>query len=69
MPIATAVGAIVNGKRRLEGMTPALRTLFLDTGKIAANALKTKIRSEDDAAFKPSRAHRTRGADGLSSFP
>jgi TRAP-type C4-dicarboxylate transport system substrate-binding protein len=35
----------------MDALPEDLRTIITDTGKIAANALTKRIRSEDDAAF------------------
>ena len=49
--VATAIGAIVFSSKRLDALPADLRTILTDTGKVAANALTKRIRSEDDAAF------------------
>lgn len=46
-----SIGAIVMSSARLDALPADLRTILVDTGKIAANALTKRIRSEDDAAF------------------
>ncbi|MEZ4307353.1 MAG: TRAP transporter substrate-binding protein DctP [Polyangiaceae bacterium] len=51
-PSATAIGALVFSSKLLDGLPADLKTILVDTGKVAASALTTKIRSEDDAAFK-----------------
>ena len=48
---AMAIGAIVFSQKRLDALPADLKTILTDTGKVAASALTTKIRSEDDAAF------------------
>jgi TRAP-type C4-dicarboxylate transport system substrate-binding protein len=48
---ALAIGALVLSSKRIEALPEDLRTILMDTGKIAANALTKRIRSEDDAAF------------------
>lgn len=50
-PSATAIGALVFSSKRLDALPADLKTILQDTGKVAAAALTTKIRSEDDAAF------------------
>lgn len=50
-PSATAIGALVFSQKRMDGLPADLKTILTDTGKVAATALTTKIRSEDDAAF------------------
>ena len=35
----------------MDALPADLKTILTDTGKVAATALTTKIRSEDDAAF------------------
>ena len=37
--------------KRLEALPDDLRTILMDTGRIASNALTKRIRAEDDAAF------------------
>lgn len=48
---AMAIGALVLSSKRVDGLPADLKTILTDTGKVAASALTTKIRSEDDAAF------------------
>jgi TRAP-type C4-dicarboxylate transport system substrate-binding protein len=48
---ALAVGALVMSSKRVEALPEDLRAILMDTGRIAANALTKRIRSEDDAAF------------------
>lgn len=48
---ATAIGALVFSQKRIDGLPADLKTILTDTGKVAASALTSKIRSEDDAAF------------------
>jgi TRAP-type C4-dicarboxylate transport system substrate-binding protein len=48
---AMAIGALVISSKRLESLSEDQRTILLDTGRIAANALTKRIRAEDDAAF------------------
>lgn len=48
---ATAIGALVFSSKRIDALPADLKTILTDTGKVAASALTTKIRSEDDAAF------------------
>ena len=48
---ATAIGALVFSQKRMDALPADLKTILTDTGKVAATALTTKIRSEDDAAF------------------
>ena len=50
-PVATAIGALIFSQKRVDALPADLRTILTDTGKVAATALTTKIRSEDDAAF------------------
>lgn len=47
-----AIGALVMSTKAMEALPEDLRTILTDTGKIAANALTTRIRNEDDAALK-----------------
>jgi TRAP-type C4-dicarboxylate transport system substrate-binding protein len=48
---ALAIGALVLSSKRLEALPEDLRTILMDTGRIASNALTKRIRAEDDAAF------------------
>jgi TRAP-type transport system periplasmic protein len=48
---ALAIGALVFTSKRLDALPSDLKAIVLDTGKIAANALTKRIRTEDDAAF------------------
>jgi TRAP-type C4-dicarboxylate transport system substrate-binding protein len=47
----TAIGALVFSSKRLDALPGDLRGILEETGKIAANALTTRIRNEDAAAF------------------
>lgn len=49
---AMAIGAIVFSSKRMDALPSDLKQIVLDTGAIAAKALTTKIRNEDDAAYK-----------------
>lgn len=46
-----AIGGLVWSKKRIDALPGDLRTILLDTGKIAQEALKKKVRAEDDEAF------------------
>jgi TRAP-type C4-dicarboxylate transport system substrate-binding protein len=46
-----AIGALVCSSKRLDALPADLRQIVLDTGKIAASALTSRIRNEDAAAF------------------
>lgn len=48
---ALAVGALVMSSKRVDALPDDLKTILMDTGKVAANALTKRIRAEDDAAF------------------
>ena len=48
---ALAIGALVFSSKRIDALPADLRAIVLDTGKIAADALTKRIRTEDDAAF------------------
>jgi TRAP-type C4-dicarboxylate transport system substrate-binding protein len=48
---AYAIGALVLSSKRIDALPPDLRQILTDTGKVAAEALTKRIRSEDDAAF------------------
>ncbi len=47
-----AIGALILSTKALEALPEDLRTILTDTGKVAAAALTTRIRNEDDAALK-----------------
>jgi TRAP-type C4-dicarboxylate transport system substrate-binding protein len=51
MPVGTSIGATVFSKKRIDALPEDLRAILRDTAKVAANALTTKFRSEDEAAF------------------
>lgn len=44
------IGALVFSQKYLDGLPADLRAILTDTAKVAANALTTRIRGEDDAA-------------------
>lgn len=46
-----AIGALVFSQKLLDALPADLRQILLDTAKVAANALTTRIRNEDEAAF------------------
>lgn len=46
-----SIGALVISSKRLDSLSQANRDIVIDTGRIAANALTKRIRSEDSAAF------------------
>ena len=46
-----AIGALVFSQKRLDALPADLRQILLDTAKVAANALTTRIRNEDEAAY------------------
>ena len=46
-----AIGALVMSSKKLDSLPADLKAILSDTGKVAANALTKRIRSEDDAAF------------------
>jgi len=48
---AMAIGALVLSSKRVAGLAEDQRSIVLDTGRVAANALTKRIRAEDDAAF------------------
>lgn len=48
---ASAIGALVFSSKRMAALPEDLRTILMDTGKVAASALTKRIRGEDDAAF------------------
>lgn len=47
-----AIGGMVWSKKRIDALPGDLRTILTDTGKVAQDALRRKIRAEDDAAFE-----------------
>jgi TRAP-type C4-dicarboxylate transport system substrate-binding protein len=49
--VSATIGALVFTKTKLDSLPADLRTIMLDTGKVAAAALTTRIRNEDAAAF------------------
>lgn len=49
---AFAIGGIVFASKRLDALPADLRAIVVDTGKVAAAALGTRIRNEDGAAFE-----------------
>ena len=53
------IGAIVISQKRMDALPADLKTILMDTGKIAAVALTTRIRSEDDAACSRLKAKMT----------
>jgi TRAP-type C4-dicarboxylate transport system substrate-binding protein len=46
-----SVGAVVISKKQLDAIAADLRQILMDTGKVAANALRNRIRTEDAAAL------------------
>lgn len=51
MVMGVRIGALVFSQKRIDALPEDLRTILTDTGKVAAAALTTRSRSEDDAAF------------------
>ncbi len=49
---ALAIGALVFQSKRIDALPADLKGILMDTGKVAANALTKRIRSEDNAAFE-----------------
>jgi len=49
--VAASIGAVAFSKAKLDQMPGDLRAVLMETGKIAASALTTRIRNEDAAAF------------------
>lgn len=47
-----AIGGMAWSKKRIDSLPGDLRTVLQDTGKIAQQALRKKVRAEDDAAFE-----------------
>ncbi len=54
-----AIGGMVWSKKRIDALPGDLRTILVDTGKVAQDALRKKIRTEDDAAFERLKAKMT----------
>lgn len=48
---SSRIGALVFSNKRLDALPADLRKIVVDTGRIAAAALTTRIRNEDSAAF------------------
>ncbi len=46
-----AIGALVMSTKKLDSLPADLKAILTDTGKVAAGALTTRIRNEDNAAF------------------
>ncbi len=49
--VAASIGALVFSRAKLDQIPADLRAILLDTGKVAATALTTRIRNEDAAAL------------------
>lgn len=49
--IGVAIGATIFSQKRLHALPADLRAILLDTSKVAASALTTRIRAEDAAAL------------------
>lgn len=56
MVVGAAIGAVALSQKRLDALPPDLRTILLDTGKVACAALAKRIRAEDSAAMERLRA-------------
>lgn len=50
-PHAFAIGGLIISTKQLDALPADLKAVLVDTGKVAASALKTRIRSEDSAAY------------------
>lgn len=50
-PVGFAIGALVSSSKKLDSLPADLKTILVDTGKVAAGALTSRIRAEDDAAY------------------
>ena len=48
---AMAIGALVFSSKRIDALPADLKSIVVNTGKIAALALTKRIRNEDDAAY------------------
>ncbi|MBL0019949.1 MAG: TRAP transporter substrate-binding protein DctP [Bacteroidetes bacterium] len=53
------VGAIGFSKSTTDSLPPDLSAILFDTGRLAASAMKTKMRTDDDAAFTRLKANMT----------
>ena len=49
--VSATIGALVFTKAKLDALPADMRAIMLDTGRVAAGALTTRIRNEDKAAF------------------
>lgn len=49
--VGFAIGALVASSKKLDSLPADLKAIVVDTGKVAAAALTTRIRNEDDAAY------------------
>lgn len=50
-PHAFAIGGLIMSTKQLDALPADLKAILVDTGKVAAAALKTRIRSEDNSAY------------------
>lgn len=50
-PVGFAIGSLVASSKKLDSLPADLKAILVDTGKVAAAALTTRIRNEDDAAY------------------
>ncbi|MFO0579703.1 MAG: TRAP transporter substrate-binding protein DctP [Polyangia bacterium] len=50
-PAVFSIGAVVLSSKQLDALPADLRQIVLDTGKVAASALTTRIRNEDAASL------------------
>lgn len=56
---ACGIGALVFSSSRIKGLPADAQALLLDTGKLAGQALTSRIRNEDNAAFNRLKARMT----------
>lgn len=49
--VGFAIGALVSSSKALDGLPSDLKTILVDTGRVASAALTSRIRNEDDAAY------------------
>lgn len=50
-PHAFAIGGLIMSTKQLDALPADLKTILVDTGKVTAAALNTRIRSEDNSAY------------------
>jgi TRAP-type C4-dicarboxylate transport system substrate-binding protein len=58
-PFTAAIGGFVVSKKKLDALPADLKKIFLETGKVAGDAMKGRARTEDDAAYARLKAKMT----------